>query len=113
MARGLKLIIPVGLEKLIPSNINDFCGELGIEKIDLSQGMKIGMMPVIGTVITEIQAFKTLSDVTAINIGAGGVGGGEGSRVFLLKGERKAVDSAFKIVEKIKGEPNYEPISWQ
>lgn len=113
VARGLNLIIPVGLEKLIPFEIKDFLNELGIEKIDLSMGMKIGMMPVMGTVITEIQAFKMLSGVTAINIGAGGVGGGEGSRVFLLKGGDEAVKTAFDLVNAIKNEPRYKPVSWE
>lgn len=111
MARGLHLIIPVGLEKLIPSRINDFANELGIERVDLSMGMKMGIMPVMGTVVTEIQAFRTLSKVEAVNIGAGGVGGAEGSRTFLLKGDDEAVQKAYDLVQTIREEPGYKPVS--
>jgi len=110
-ARGIDLIIPVGLEKLVPTPIKDFIMDLGIQRIALSMGSKIGMMPVPGTVVTELEAFKILTGVEALNIGAGGVAGAEGARVFLLKGDEESVKKAYSLAESIKGEPPYKPIA--
>jgi hypothetical protein len=107
MARGVNFIIPVGLEKLIPTPIHNIVPELGIDKIDMSTGLKLGMMPVIGKVVTEIEAFEMLTGVSATNIGGGGVNGAEGSRTFLLKGEEKDVKKAFEIAKAIIGEPTF------
>jgi len=72
------------------------------------------MMPTIGKVVTEIEAFKILAGVEAINIGAGGVGGAEGAHVLLLKGDEEAVKNAFNLVQSVKREPPYNPVAyWQ
>jgi len=101
---GISFIIPVGLEKLIPVPIKDVVAEVS-QDIAMSTGFVVGMLPTIGTVVTEIEAFKILADVEAINIGAGGVGGAEGARIFLLKGDENNVKKAFEIVKSIQGEP--------
>ncbi len=75
-------------------------------------GFSVNVMPTIGKVVTEIDAFKILADISAINIGGGGVGGAEGARVFLLKGEDKNVEKAFNLVQKIKGEPPFKPVTY-
>ena len=74
-------------------------------KIDMSTGLKMGMMPIIGRVVTEIEAFELLTEVSAINIGGGGVNGAEGSRTFLLKGDEESVRKAFELAKGIIGEP--------
>ncbi len=107
MARGVNFIVPIGLEKLIQTPIQDIVKDLGIDRIELSTGLKIGMMPVIGKVFTEIEAFELLTGVSAINIGGGGVNGAEGSRTFLLKGDAKNVKKAFSLAKKIIGEPAF------
>jgi len=112
VAKGVNLIIPVGLEKLIPTPIKDFASEMGRDKIVFSMGMKIGIMPIMGNIVTEIEAFKILSGAQAINVGAGGVYGAEGARIFLLKGSEESVKNAFKLVKEIKGEPPYRPVAF-
>ncbi len=107
MARGVNFIVPVGLEKLVPTPIQDIVKELGIDRVDLSTGIKIGMMPVTGKVVTEIEAFKVLTGVSVVNIGGGGVNGAEGSRTFLLKGESEEVKKAFELSKEIIGEPPF------
>jgi len=107
MARGVNFIIPIGLEKLIQTPIPDLVRDLGIDSIDLSTGLKIGMMPAIGRVVTEIEAFKLLTGVSAINIGGGGVNGAEGSRTFLFKGGEESVTRAFQLAREIIGEPPF------
>ena len=112
MARGVELIIPVGLEKLIPTPIEEFANEIGKGRVEQWIGMNFGIMPIIGNVVTEIEAFRILTGVKATIIGGGGVNGAEGAYHFLLKGDTKSVKDAYDLVKKIKGEPPYRPISF-
>jgi hypothetical protein len=103
--RGAHLIIPVGLEKLIPSVI-DAARCTGIYHFKWSTGLPARLMPVeLGLVLTEIQALAILAGVKATHIGSGGVGGSEGAVVLSIEGEEAGVDKAFDIVKRIKGEP--------
>ncbi len=106
-ARGAHLIVPVGLEKLIPSVVLA-SRKAGIDKLKYATGQKVGLWPIVNaTVITEIQAFQVLCGVQATHVGSGGIGGGEGSVVLVVEGKDEAVADAFSLVEKIKGE---EPV---
>jgi hypothetical protein len=104
-ARGLKLIVPVGLEKLIPS-VPRAARYLGQETLYYHSGLKVGMLTITnGIVITEIEALQTLFDVTAVHVGGGGVNGSEGSVVIAVEGEKVELDRVVALYEKIKGEP--------
>lgn len=108
LARGINLIIPVGLEKLVPGDVFEIAKKAGIAQIDLSLDLPVGIMPVTGEVITEIEAFRILSgDENQIDLfvaGSGGVAGGEGAKCFLIEGEEKSVKKLFGMVKDIKGE---------
>jgi hypothetical protein len=108
-ARGIDIIIPVTLEKLVPGSLDEVSKEAGISVISRSTGIPVGIFPVAGEVITEIEAFKMLFGVEACVLGAGGLGGGEGSRTFLLKGKDDKVEEAFRTVKAIKGESAVTP----
>ncbi len=104
-ARGAHVIVPVGLEKLVPSVIQA-CRRGGIERLKYSTGLKVGLWPIVnGIVVTEIQAFQVLCGVKATHVASGGIGGGEGSVVMVLEGTDEDVARAFELVESIKGEP--------
>jgi hypothetical protein len=104
-ARGSHLIMPVGLEKLIPSVI-DAARCTGIYDYKYSMGLPAKLTPVVlGEVVTEIQALAILAGVKATHVGSGGVGGSEGAVVLVVEGSEPAVDKAFEIVKSIKGEP--------
>jgi hypothetical protein len=68
-----------------------------------AQGIPCSMWRLHGTVITEIEAFRQLCDVEAIPISAGGVCGAEGAIVWVLKGEEKKVEKAYRLCEQIHG----------
>ncbi len=55
--------------------------------------------------ITEIQAFEVLADVSATHVASGGIGGSEGTVVLVLEGNEADIDRAFELVKEIKGEP--------
>lgn len=108
-ARGCHLIVPVGLEKLVPS-VKRAGQHLGQDTLYYSMGVKIGMIPLMNAeVITEVEAFRILFDLDAIPIGGGGVNGSEGSVALLAEGEKEALDQAIKLIESIKGEPPLRP----
>jgi hypothetical protein len=108
-ARGIDIIVPVTLEKFIPGSIEEVSREAGIQVTSMSTGIPVGLFPVAGEVVTEIEAFRLLFGVEALPLGAGGLGGGEGSVTLLLKGSREEVERAFRAVEGIKGEPPVKP----
>jgi hypothetical protein len=104
-ARGSHLIMPIGLEKLIPSVINA-AKHSGIYHFNWTMGLPARLTPIVlGKVLTEIQALALLAGVEATHIGSGGVGGSEGAVVLSLEGEESRVEKAFELVKSIKGEP--------
>jgi hypothetical protein len=103
VAKGLELLIPIGLEKLVFNSIEDITVSMGIENMqNPPEGMKIGMMPLHGTVFTELDAFMTLFEVDAMHIGSGGVGGAEGCVSILVtaddEAELKKVDKLMQTI---------------
>lgn len=108
-ARGSHLIVPVGLEKLVPS-VKKAAQHLGQDTLYYCMGIRIGMIPLMNAkVITEVEAFRILFDLDAIPIGGGGVNGSEGSVTLVAEGEKKALDQAVKLIESIKGEAPLRP----
>ena len=110
-ANGIKLIIPVGLEKLVPVSLVDVVQKPGKKRIDRSLGGAVGLMVISGEVITELEAFNVLTGVEAIPLGGGGVDGGEGSKTFLLEGDDGSIETAEAVVKAIKGEPLLETVT--
>ena len=103
--RGSHLILPVGLEKLIPSVMNA-AKHSGVYYFKYSMGLPARLTPVVlGEVLTEIQALAVLAGVKATHLSSGGVGGSEGAVVLAVEGEEPAVAKAFELVKSIKGEP--------
>jgi len=103
--RGVKLVVPVGLEKAVAS-VKAACNQLGHDNLYYHTGQKIGMMPLMNAkVVTEITAMKVLFGVDAVHVGGGGVTGSEGTVVLVATGSKAALDAAIAVIETIKGEP--------
>jgi hypothetical protein len=108
-ARGCHLIVPVGLEKLVPS-VREAARLCGQDRLYYCQGIRVGMIPIMNaTVVTEIDAFRILFGLKAVHVGGGGIKESQGSVVLVAEGEREALDRAIALVESIKGEPSLEP----
>jgi hypothetical protein len=109
--RDSHLIIPTGLEKMIPS-VMEAAKHSGIYRFKYSTGLPTKIVPVpTGKVVTEIQAFAILAGVRAYALASGGVGGSEGAVVLALEGDEERVIKAFELVKSIKGEPPIAPPS--
>lgn len=103
-AKGINLIIPVGFEKTIPISVYDVAKETGIETVDYSMGLRFGMLPIDGFVVTEQTAIKILTGADAVPLGCGGINGAEGSVILLVKGQDKQVKNTLKIIQEVKRE---------
>jgi len=108
--RGFKLIIPVGLEKLIPVSVARaaevapvLTKETGKKAYDYSMGMPCGLLPLEGIVVTEPEAINILTGAEATPIGAGGVAGAEGGLTLVVTGDGSQVGKALKIIQELKG----------
>lgn len=105
VARGVNLIIPVGLEKFIPGSIQGVSKTAGIFRTSYATGCPLGIMPIVGKIVTELEAFEILTGGEAIPMGKGGISGAEGSITLLVRGTPKQLGKARRLVNDIKGEP--------
>ncbi|MCK4846403.1 MAG: hypothetical protein KAS88_01930 [Deltaproteobacteria bacterium] len=111
-ARGANLIVPVGLEKLVPSVVEAAEALGGQGRIDFSTGEKVALMVLTSAkVVTEIEAIDILfgAEVTATHVASGGIGGSEGSVTLVLNGTKASVKDAFDYISNLKGEPAIYP----
>ena len=105
LPRGSHLIVPVGLEKLIPSVAQAARGA-GIFRFKYSTGLPVGLVPISNAlVVTEVQAFQLLTGVEAVPFAAGGIAGSEGTVVLSLEGKVAQIEKALSLVKSVKGEP--------
>jgi hypothetical protein len=104
IARDANLIVPVGLEKMIPSVI-DALSVTGVYNYKYSTGSPVVLVPLVkAKIITEIQALATLFSVNVTMVGAGGIGGSEGTVALVIEGDKLSVDKAFALIKSIKSE---------
>jgi hypothetical protein len=102
IGKQVQLIIPIGLEKLTHEDINEL--HLIASEEDY-EGPR--MWPIVGTIITEIEALGILTNVDAYLYSAGGIAGAEGSVRLLIEGSDEEIAEALELIESIKGEPRY------
>jgi hypothetical protein len=103
-ARGLHCIVPVGLEKMIPSVI-EASKKMGQLRLTYSLGSPPGLIPLTSfKVVTEVQALEELTGVQAMAVAGGGIGGCEGARAFVVEGTEEQVKKAFHFVKQVHDE---------
>jgi hypothetical protein len=103
LIEGVPFLIVVGLEKWVPGNLGEVIPLAGRKKVDFSYGAAVGLIPVFGSLFTEVEALETLAGVKAWVIGKGGIHGAEGSTTFLVDGPPKEVMKIDKIYQSVKG----------
>ena len=101
IARGVDVLIPISVAKSVHTSIADLSLEMGSRKLGLSMGLPCGMYPLIGQVISEIEALKLLFDVRATHVCSSGIGEGQGSVSLLIEGEEESVRAAFERVQQL------------
>jgi hypothetical protein len=103
-SEGVPMLIPVGIEKMIPGNLDEIISRTGRRGKDLSWGMAVGLLPLKGEIITEIEAVRLLTGVECQAIGAGGLFEAQGSVTLEAWGEDIKIDNLIEIIKKIKCE---------
>ncbi len=109
-ARGATLLMPIGLEKLIPS-VSEASRYLGQDRIGVATGEKAGLMPVVGAeVITELQALRLLAGVKATMVAGGGWGDSQGAVTLSVSGQPPLVERAIQWAQYVKGRRSGRPV---
>ncbi|MFB3880442.1 MAG: hypothetical protein ACE149_04220 [Armatimonadota bacterium] len=107
-ARGAHLIVPVGLEKLVPDVI-EAASHCGIGRAAVADGIPVGMAVLTATeIVTEIEAFETLFGVDAWHVASGGIAGSEGAVTIAIEGTEEAMRSATQFVASFSEEEAVE-----
>lgn len=104
LARGVDIVIPISVAKSVHAPITDLSLELGSRRMSIGDGLPCGMYPLIGHLVTEIEALDILFAVRATHVASGGVGSGVGSVSLFLEGEEDDVRAAYALLQGMKGE---------
>jgi hypothetical protein len=96
VSRGSKIIIPVGIEKMVPEINSVSQGDY-----EKSMGYKCSLLEFFkGEVFTEIQALKSLFNLKSKIIASGGIYENQGSVIIEVEGEENNIDKAIEFVNQ-------------
>lgn len=99
------LLIPVGLEKCISSDIDEM-SKLANKDAEEYEGVP-RLWPIRGTIVTEIEALEILFDVKVNQLAAGGLAGAEGAVRLLIDGTKEELNKVTEFIDQIQGEPAF------
>ena len=107
IARRIKLIVPVGLEKSVPIDLKDLAAI--VSDVEEGESSTPTLWPLeVAEIFTEIEALDVLApEVLVFPFAASGLAGAEGSVRLLLDGPKEAVEEALKVVASCQGEPPF------
>lgn len=100
--RRVRIIIPVGLEKRICSDILSLASRLNTPE---NSGFR--MLPIPGEVFTEIDAICLLCGARCELVAAGGIGGAEGAVWLALEGSDEEMSRAGVLLREISTEERF------
>ena len=101
VGRRVRLILPVGLEKRVPGNLDDLAVLLNAPG---AHGLRLFPVPA-GLVFTEIDAIELLTGARADVMAGGGICGAEGSVWLAVSGASEQVEQAGKLLKSVGAEP--------
>lgn len=104
ISRGIKIIVPISIGKMIPFSVTDTVPDLGGQQsIDYVRGLPVGLFPIVGgEVFSEIESMETIAKVEVYPIGAGGVYNGAGATIFEVSGTKEEVEKVIDLYERVK-----------
>jgi len=102
VARRIRFLIPVGLEKSLPVSIEEAARVLETEG-----GKGCSLWPVRGDIFTEVEALGVLCGVEAVPIGAGGVAGAEGGVWLACFGTDEQIGAVKALMDELQDEPPF------
>jgi hypothetical protein len=103
IGRRVWLILPVGLEKRIPGDLDDLA-----DKLNAPGAHGPRLLPVPGQVFTELDAITLLTGASAELFAAGGVCGAEGSLRLAVSGDTEQLEAVERLFKSVASEPAFE-----
>jgi hypothetical protein len=97
------VFIAAGLEKLVPGDLMEAVRRTGRRSVDAAMGMAVGLTPLVGRLVTEIDALRLLAAVDCWVIGRGGIRGAEGATTLVVEGPETQVKKILRIVRSVEG----------
>ena len=97
------LIVPIGLEKQVYGDLNDY------EKLFENEVERLSNVPRVwvhqnAEIFTEIEAIKTFAEINVAPFAAGGIAGREGGISLAIYGSKENVRKVLDIIAEIQGE---------
>jgi len=106
VAKRVKLLVPAGLEKNIPGDLDDVAAHVG--DVDEAEPRAVpAFWPLPGELFTEMEALTLLTGCDVIQTAAGGVAGAEGAVRLMLEGDDEQIEAARKLLAGVQGEPPF------
>ena len=102
IARRIRLLVPIGLEKEVPFDIVG-----AAEMLTEEGGPGPSLWPIHGDIFTEIEALETLCGVEVMPIGAGGVAGAEGAVWLACFGADEQIAQVKALADELRDEPPF------
>ena len=106
IARKAHLVTPVGLEKLVASDLTATSRLIAEGALDAEPVPALWVLDA-AVIVTEIEALELTAGVSCRHLASGGIGGAEGSVRLLISGDRESVDEARRLLDSIAGEPPF------
>jgi hypothetical protein len=102
IGKRVRLIMPVGLEKRVPGDLDQLAA-----RINAPGAKGLRLMPAPGEVFTEIDALGVLTGTSAELVAAGGVSGAEGSVWLAVSGTPETESKAEELLKSVAGEAGF------
>lgn len=102
IGKRTEVIIPVGLEKRIFGSITEAASKVNDPRTD---GMR--MLPLTGTIITELEAIEILTGASAELVAGGGIYGAEGGCWLAITGTDDQLNNVTNLINSIINEPAF------
>ncbi len=103
LGRRVSLVVPAGLEKRVEEDINDLA-----RLMNSPETAGVRLMPVMGEIVTELEAISLLTGATARLVSAGGVCGAEGGTWLALTGTTEQLAAAGALLRGLTREPAWD-----
>jgi len=106
IARKAHLLVPVGLEKLVASDLTEMSEMIRDHGADREPLPSLWVIEG-ATVVTEIEAVELLTGAECRHLASGGIGGAEGGVRLLLSGDAAALEQARALFDSVAQEEPY------
>jgi hypothetical protein len=103
VGRRVQLMVPVGVEKRVFEDVN-----LLAQRCNAPDAEGPRLLPIPGSIFTELDAIRLMTGAEAHLIAAGGIYGAEGAAWLGITGTQEQVEAAAELIKSVSDEPPCE-----